>query len=98
MGEPEKVEPNGNGTYLKLAHIEQDVKEIKDDLSHSIDKLTHSIDNLCSKFESFMIIAQNSIPIKAVFWLIGIMVLGLVGIEGIKQIGPILSSIFHAPI
>ena len=79
-----------NGAWKKLESIQSDVKEIKDELSHSIDKLSLSVDKLAAKFDSFISVAQNSLPIKAVVWLMSIMVLGLVGIEGVKGIAPVL--------
>lgn len=78
------------GHYKKLEIIEQDVKDIKEDLSTAVNGLTHAIDKLTSKFDIFMHVAQNAIPVKAVFWIITIMILGLVGIEGSKSIAPIL--------
>ena len=89
-----------NGLHEKISNIEEGVQIIKNDLSESvrclslsIDSLTNKIDlsinSLTNKIDSFMTVAQTSIPIKAVFLLLAIMVLGLVGIEGVKQIGPV---------
>ena len=79
--------PDTNGAWKQLEEIGSDVKEIKDDLSHSVDKLSQAVDRLTEKFDNFIHVAQNSIPVKAVFWLMGIMVLGLVGVEGAKNLG-----------
>ena len=72
--------------HKKLDLIENDVREIRDDLTTAINGLTVAVTTLSQKFDSFIHIAQNSIPIKAVFWLMAIMVLGLVGIEGVKAL------------
>lgn len=87
----------GNGVYKKLETIEADVRGIKDDLSSSVDRLTIAVDNLSAKFDNFISVAQNSLPIKAVFWLMGIMVLGLVGVEGSKSIAPIIKAWLAIP-
>lgn len=77
----------GNGYYKEqLSKIQSDVTEIKDDLSHSIDRLTDAVHALTSKFDAWMRVAKQSIPIKAVFWMFLIMVLGLTGIEGVKYL------------
>lgn len=73
------------GLHDKLQDIGDDVHKIRDELTISVDKLSRSIDNLTSRLDNFIIVAQNSIPIKAVFWLLAIMVMGLVGVEGIKE-------------
>lgn len=49
-------------------------------------KLTATIDGLSSNLKLFMDIAQNSIPIKAVFWMFLILVLTIAGVEGIKHL------------
>jgi len=96
----------GNGVYKKLEVIEQDVKDIKDDLATAVNLLTSAVgaqtkaleahttavNNLSYKFDTFINVAQNSLPIKAVFWLLGIIVLALVGVEGVKQISPIMRT------
>lgn len=84
-----------NGSvHKKLQIIENDVKEIKEDLPHAISQLTTSVNNLTGKLDTFMHVAERSVPIRAVFWLMAIMVLGLVGVEGVKAIGPTLKSMF----
>lgn len=85
-------EVNGQ-IHRKLDLIEKDVHEIRDDLTTAINGLTVAVTTLSQKFDSFIHIAQNSIPIKAVFWLMAIMVLGLVGIEGVKAL-PKLAQFF----
>ena len=76
-----------NGHYKEqLNRIQADVNEIKDDLSHSIDKLTEAVHGLTGKFDAWMRVAEQSIPIKAVFWMFLIMVLALVGVEGVKYL------------
>lgn len=72
----------GNGYFKELQQIKQGVDEIRDDLSHSIDKLSMSVDLLTGEFRNFIRVAENSIPIKAVFLMFGILVLALVGVEG----------------
>ena len=78
-------EVNGQ-IHRKLDLIEKDVHEIRDDLTTAINGLTVAVTTLSQKFDSFIHIAQNSIPVRAVFWLMAIMVLGLVGIEGVKAL------------
>ena len=79
--------------HKKLDLIENDVREIRDDLATAINGLTEAVNTLSQRFDAFLNIAQNSIPIKAVFWLMAIMVLGLVGIEGVKAL-PKLAQFF----
>ena len=95
-----------NGVYRKLEIIENDVKDIRDDLATAVNLLTSAVNaqtkaleahttavnNLSYKFDTFIHVAQNSLPIKAVFWLLLIIVLALVGVEGVKQISPIMRT------
>lgn len=97
--------------YDRLGSIESDVKDIKDDLATAVNLLTTAVSiqtkaiethttavsNLSYKFDTFIHVAQNSLPVKAVFWLLGIIVLALVGVEGVKQIGPVIKSIWLLP-
>lgn len=99
------------GVYDRLGIIESDVKDIKDDLATAVNLLTTAVStqtkaiethttavtNLSYKFDTFINVAQNSLPVKAVFWLLGIIVLALVGVEGVKQIGPVIKSIWLLP-
>jgi len=73
---------DSNGIYNELKLIKSGVNEIKDDLSHSIDKLAASVDGLTNEFRNFIRIAENSIPVKAVYMMFLILVLALVGVEG----------------
>ena len=83
--------PELNGHYKpQLERIEGKVNG----LDSSLDRLTNAIESLTIKIDSFISVAQNSIPIRAVFWLMAIMILGLVGVEGVKSLGPVLKSIF----
>lgn len=76
-----------NGELKKqIGQIGEDVHEIKDELAKSVDNLTNAVNTLSSKFDNFINVAQNSLPIKAVFWLLAIMVFGLVGVEGVKAL------------
>lgn len=72
--------------HSRINEIGEDVHEIKDNLARSVEGLTVAINGLSSKLDNFMIVAQNSLPIKAVFWLLAIMVFGLVGVEGVKAL------------
>lgn len=82
-----------NGDMEKEIHqIRDDVSSIKDELSTAINGLTIAVNALTSKFDAFMRVAESSIPVKAVFWLMAIMVLGLIGVEGVKQIGPAVTK------
>ena len=73
----------GNGFYKDIETIKTDVREIKDDLSHSIDGLTVAVKELTSKFDNWIHVAENQIPIKAVMAMFVILVLALAGVEGI---------------
>lgn len=89
-----------NGTHLihkRLDKLESGITEIRDDLPISIDKLTQAVNSLSATFNLFMEVAEKSVPIKAVYWLLGIMILGLIGVEGVKQIGPLMKFITGAP-
>ena len=83
--------PEVNGHYKpQLERIENKV----DGLDSSIDRLSAAIEGLTTEFRTFISIAHNSIPIRAVFWFMTIIILGLVGVEGVKSLGPVLKSIF----
>ena len=90
----QEVNGKANGVFAELKIIKEDVKDIKDDLSHSIDHLTIAVNALTQKFEMFILAAQNSIPVKAMYWIMGMMILGLVGIEGVKGIAPASRLLF----
>lgn len=81
-----------NGIHDKLDHIDKNVEFIRDDIAGSIQGLTNAVDRLTGKIDDFIDVARNSVPIKAVFWLMAIMVLGLIGVEGIKHLGPVLKA------
>lgn len=103
--------PKVNGLLSKLLVIESDVKDIKDDLATAVNLLTsavttqtealkahtNAVSNLSFKFDTFINVAQNSLPIKAVFWLLGIILLALIGVEGVKNLGPVVKSIWMVP-
>lgn len=78
---------NSNGV-TKLAErftkVEHDIEEIKDDLTGAVKELTNAVNTLNTKFESFIVIAANSIPIKAVLWMFMTLVLSMVGVEGAR--------------
>lgn len=76
----------GNGIYSELKIINGKVESLKDDLSTSIDHLTIAVNKLGDAFDRFVHVAENSLPIKMVYWLLVIMILGLVGIEGVKSL------------
>lgn len=78
--------PQENGIYSELRLIDKKVDSLKDELSQSIDKLTTAINGLTDAFNNFIHVAESSIPIKLVYWLLIIMILGLVGIEGVKSL------------
>lgn len=79
-----------NGVFAELKSIDRKVDELKDDLAKSIDKLTMAVEGLSGSFDRFIHVAETSIPIKVVFWLLIMMILGLVGIEGVKALPRIL--------
>ena len=78
--------PEGNGIYRELKIIDKKVEDLRDDLSGAIDRLSMSVNELNNTFKKFIHVAENSIPIKVVFWLLMMMILGLVGIEGVKSL------------
>ena len=97
------AEPNGIYKLEKrFDKVDEELNDLKDDLAKAIRGLSMSIDRqstsilsfdstvdkLNTKFESFLHIASNAIPIKAVGWMFAIIlifvVLLIAGIEGIK--------------
>lgn len=76
----------GNGYYKDIQQIKDDVSEIKDDLSSSIDRLTTAVNGLTMKFDAWIHVAENSIPLKAVFWMFVILVLAMTGVEGLNAL------------
>lgn len=83
-----------NGYNHQLDKIEKDVGDIKDGLETSINGLTKSVDNLSTRIDSWIRVAETSVPIKAVYYLIGTMILGLLGVEGVKAVAPVLKHYF----
>jgi len=77
---------NGNGYHQDIERIKKDVGEIKTSLTDSIDNLTTAVQALSTQFGAFIRVAENSIPIKAVFWMFLILVLAMVGVEGVKAL------------
>lgn len=78
---------NSNGvTRLaeRFTKVEHDIEEIKDDLTSAVKDLTNAVNTLNTKFESFIVVAANSIPIKAVIWMFMTLVLSMVGVQGAK--------------
>jgi len=77
-----------NNGITKLAErfgkVEQDIEDIKDDLTGAVKELSNAVNTLNTKFEGFITIAANSIPIKAVIWMFMTLVLSMVGVQGAK--------------
>lgn len=71
-----------NGFHKDLQEIKNDVNEIKDHLASSVLQLADAVNNLSARFDLFMRIAENAIPIKAVFLMFLILILALIGVEG----------------
>lgn len=71
-----------NGIHEEIREIKRDVLGIKDDLAISLNRVADALNILNTKFDQFIKVAENSIPIKAVFWMFLILILGLVGVEG----------------
>lgn len=72
-----------------ISTIRKDVSEMKDDLASavkdlhvSIHDLTQSITRLTDRWDVFSNSILNSIPIRAVMAMFGILVLALVGVQG----------------
>lgn len=80
------MELHNGKLHDRINEIGENVHEIKDNLARSVEGLTVAVNSLSAKLDNFMNIAQNSLPIKAVFWLLAIMVFGLVGVEGVKAL------------
>lgn len=76
----------GNGYYQDIKKIKEDVSEIKDDLSGSIDRLTVAVNALTTKFDTWIHVAEHSVPLKAVFWMFIILVLAMTGVEGLQAL------------
>lgn len=84
--------------------VDKELTDLKDDLAHAIRQLSGSIEkqviattaltttvtNLTMQFSSFLQVASNSIPLKAVGWMFFIIlvfvIVLLLGIEGIKSL------------
>lgn len=75
-----------NGYEEGFNKIQSDIHGMRDDLSRAIIELTNAVNRLGDRFDTFLNIAQNSIPIKAVMWMFFVLVIGLVGVEGCKFI------------
>lgn len=72
-----------NGLLHKdIEDIKRDVGEIKDHLAESVLELASAVNGLSSRFDLFMRIAENAIPIKAVFLMFMVLILAIVGVEG----------------
>jgi hypothetical protein len=67
-----------------LLKLERGLDDIRDDLSISVKDLTSAVNRLADRFDAFLLIAQNAVPIKAVMLMFGILVLALVGVQGSK--------------
>lgn len=81
----------GNGVYkMQLDKIESDVSEIKDDLAHAIEGLTAAVTGLSSKFDAWVRVAENVVPIRFVLWILAgvliLVVLLFAGVEGIRAL------------
>jgi hypothetical protein len=97
MSEDSNGSNGTNGYYKELRAIQAGVDEIRDDLSRSVDTLTVAVTNLTAQvsnltaqfssltnqFTQLIRAAENVIPIKAVMWMFGILVLTMVGVEGV---------------
>lgn len=71
-----------NALMANKAAKEKETEVVKD--------LVLVIRELVNKVSTWTLVAQTVIPIRAVFWMFTIVILGLIGIEGMKQIGPII--------
>lgn len=82
----------GNGT-LRVEELEREVGEIKGSIAGALDQLTGAIDRnttatdkLANKVEAFLLMRMDAIPLKAVFWIIALILVSLVGVEGIQHL------------
>lgn len=75
-----------NGVYKELTVIRSDIGDLKD----SIQNLVSSIDNLSEgviEFKKFSErIFRDSVPLKIVIYMFGILLVSLAGIEGMKWV------------
>lgn len=76
----------GNGYYSDIKKIKEDVSDIKGDLASSIDRLTEAVNGLTTKFDTWIYVAEHSIPIKAVFWMFGILAISFLGKESVETL------------
>lgn len=67
-----------NGVYERLGKIDQNVDEMKIDFVIAVKDLTTAINGLSLKIEA----VKDSIPIKVVAWMFGILVIALIGVQG----------------
>lgn len=99
------TEGNGIYKFVekRFNDVDKELLDLKDDLAHAIrelsgsiekqsdstTKLTETVGTLATQFASFLHIAANAIPLKAVGWMFAIIlvfvVLLLAGIEGVRE-------------
>jgi len=59
-------------------------KESHKEVLGVVTALTDAVKSLNHHFSIYINVAQNAIPVKAVMWMFGILVLTMAGIEGLK--------------
>lgn len=92
---------NLNGLYHEVDKIKGQVEQIKVEMERRDDLLVEAIKNLSTavtegfksfsnKLDLFMETARKSLPIGSVIWLMAILTFALLGVEGIKELKPLL--------
>lgn len=90
-----------NGLYHEVDRMKGQIKAIETEMTRRDDLLINELKGLSMavsqgfqgfslKLDTFMDIARKSLPISAVIWLMVIMTVGLIGIEGIKELKPLI--------
>ena len=103
------VDMNGSHKFIdRFDKVDKELTELKDDLANAIRGLATSINKqsaateslektvsaLSSQFSSFLTVAANAIPLKAVGWMFGVVLVFILvlvaGIETLKYIPKLL--------
>lgn len=93
-----------NGYYERFDRVDRELTDLKDDLAAAIRELSSSIvsqsvatqslertvGTLAMQFSTFLTIAANAIPIKAVGWMFLIILIFIGGLKGFEHFDKII--------
>lgn len=77
---------NGKIIYERFDRLDHEIQDLRDDLATSVRELTTAVTRLADKVDAFALVASTSVPIKIIFWMFGILVLALAGVEGVQAL------------